>query len=68
LIAVDPAHTAVFEDTLSGLPLFRLGVVTVNPTLHITWQQQTLIDVPVATLRRVWQQGLEVINVKDTDL
>ncbi|MBO9338495.1 MAG: phosphoribosylformylglycinamidine synthase subunit PurL [Chloroflexus sp.] len=68
LIAVDPAHTAAFEAILSGLPLFRLGVVTANPTLHITWQQQTLINLPVTTLRTVWQQPLEVINVKDTDL
>lgn len=68
LIAVDPVHTVAFEAMFAGLPLVRLGVVTGTPALRVEWQERSLINVPVTTLRETWQHSLDVINVKDSDL
>uniref|UniRef100_UPI002ACEB709 AIR synthase-related protein n=1 Tax=Chloroflexus sp. TaxID=1904827 RepID=UPI002ACEB709 len=68
LIAVEPAQTAAFEAAMAGLPLTRLGVVTATPMLQVTLREQTLINLPVAQLREVWQHSLDVISVKDEEL
>ncbi|MDW8403304.1 phosphoribosylformylglycinamidine synthase subunit PurL [Chloroflexus sp.] len=68
LIAVEPAQTAAFEAAMADLPLARLGVVTATPMLQVTLREQTLINLPVAQLREVWQHSLDVISVKDEEL
>ncbi len=67
LLEVAPEHAPALEAALAGLPLLRLGDVCATPNLRITAGAQTLIDLPVADLRAIWQHSLDSISVKDDE-
>jgi len=55
LVEVQPANCAAFEQTLAGLPLARVGMVTGGDRLTLTTNTETLISLTVAELVQAWQ-------------
>jgi phosphoribosylformylglycinamidine synthase len=59
LCEVPPAMASKFEQTLSGVPLARLGEVVIAERLHVTHGGRTLIDADLPALKRAWQAPLD---------
>ncbi len=63
LVEVRPDDASAFEATLDGVPLTRLGTVTVAPTLLIRTAGATVLALDAATLRARWKSGLDGMDL-----
>jgi hypothetical protein len=58
-VEVKPGDSQVFEATLRGLPVQRLGRVTAEPVLTILHDGAPALTCPVADLVAAWHTPLQ---------
>ncbi|WP_129673829.1 phosphoribosylformylglycinamidine synthase subunit PurL [Candidatus Chloroploca sp. Khr17] len=56
LIEVPVEEREAFEDALRGVPLVRLGTVTVDPHLRIEAEGASALNLPLEALRTAWKK------------
>ncbi len=59
LCEVPPETAKEFEAVLAGVPFARLGEVIAEPLLQITWQNQTVVQSDLASLKQAWLRPLD---------
>ena len=62
LVEVKPEHTREFEACLTGLPMTRIGFVSVEPVLAIQNEKDPLCCIPIPALETAWNTPLQPVS------
>ena len=58
VVTVAPSNVDAFEQTLEGVDVARLGVVTEADAFRVKGKNGPRIDVSIAELKKAWQEPL----------
>jgi len=63
LVEIRPADCVAFESHFSGLPIYRIGMITTDLHLNVRFRQEAVISLPISDLVSAWNRVPPVPSV-----